>query len=64
MENHKHRIPITAAQIIQFTGHVTCIDVMCSTIHFGKLGWGWGRVQMWGLEGLKRYSPKELFEHY
>jgi len=40
MENHKHGIPITAAQIIQFKGHVTFINVMCSTIRFGK-GGGW-----------------------
>ena len=38
MENHKHRIPITTAQVIQFTGHMTFINVVCSTIGFGKGG--------------------------
>jgi len=46
MENHKHRIPITDAQIIQFIGHATFINVVCSTIHLRKGGgsadWGFG----------------------
>lgn len=38
MENHKHRIPITTAQVIQFTGHMTFIKVVCSTIGIGMGG--------------------------
>jgi len=58
MENHKHKIPITAAQIIQFTGHVTFINILCSTIHFGK---GWGGSPDVGFGGSKKIQSKGAF---
>jgi hypothetical protein len=56
MDNHKHRIPITAAQIIQFTRHVTFINTVCSTIRFG----GEGSADV-GFGGSKKKQSKGAF---
>lgn len=53
MENHKHRMTCDFHQ--RYVQYYPLQEGM---------GRGGGRVQMWGLEGLKRYSPKELFEQY
>jgi hypothetical protein len=56
MENHKHRIKFTAAQIIQFTGHMTFINVVCSTTCFGE-----GGGADVGFGGPKKVQSKRAF---
>jgi hypothetical protein len=52
MENHKHRIPITIAQIIQFRGHTAFMNVLCCS------GGRKGRGADAGFGGPAEDSPK------